>query len=464
MMKSAEVIRISDDESEADEGDAEQGTESDATEVAEDDDGEPDAGEAEDEEDVDTSGRASQGTKELLPFNSEHLPPSDSIAHIVVGTTSLDVITEAVCQSRPRGDVPASASTTTVPSPRVRTLDGSAEPERREQTRHASIPEAIDRSLIEVVEMMVEQDKDNKLGKLSWGRMDPEEYQRLNTALQGSNEINARQINVFFSLSEQVADMSVIEALCRQLSLRQTQGASAAGRTDPDPAAMMIAKSGNPMALVKAGAPSTMYNDQHPALALLGCTDLPQLYHRLTSLDQSRWFNSLMARSALCVLAKELDQRLQLVQKESAPGQGNQGKAYMSRAKDQLWDQIFPNQARTDPQHNSERRAFDRRILRGRQWRHFVLRFGWGFLCLIPVDFPDTWLEKNLQQKNLLDAFMDHLARRQPKLSRMCQQGSVLMRALMGGELPPDIPFTPAELLEWLASTEDEDSDCANGR
>lgn len=382
---------------------------------------------------------------------------SDDLRHHAASRT-LQTTLDSVVLRPDHGAYPLSASNTTVTSPRLRTIDGSAEP----VDQHAHEPPTkeyleIDRTLLEIAEMVLENETEGGPDKVSWAQREPEEYHRLSLALRGSRDSHPHNIAMMFSLSHQIADSSVMEVLCRQIVIRRSQTITADPPTENGPPYLPPRLPAQD-ALVKR-APTAL---QHPsrtvqeeAMSLLGCSTLPHLYQRLLAMDQSRWYNALTTRAGLSVLAIVLEQKHEEIQSASVPGRGQQGKAYMSRAKDALWQQIFPEQQRTDARHASERRAFDRRIAQGRQWRRMILRFGWAFLLFVPVSFPDSWFEKNLQHAATLEAFMDHLARSKRMLNRMCQRGAILLPALLGQPLPEDLPDDPADLEAWLLCPDD---------
>jgi hypothetical protein len=310
----------------------------------------------------------------------------------------------------------------------------------------ASVGWAINPSLKEAAEMSAGVDVDEGLVRRSLAQSEPVEYGLLVQALRGSPVVVNGQVSNFFTLSAQIASPSAMEALCRQVQIRVRE----ATPTSP------LAKSTSPvppgsesMALVRL-RPATVNQKPETPMALLAPVDIPQIYHRLVTLDQSRWFNSLLTRYCLCLLAQSLNEVLEGIRATAVPGSGSQGKATTSQAKDRIWAQIFPNEARTNPDCVSDRRAFDRRIARGRQWLTLVHRFGWGLLTLIPPDFSDSCFEKSLQQKNVLSSFMDHLGRRKPELEGMSRQAEELLCALLGGPLPEDVPQKSGDLLIWL--------------
>ena len=335
-------------------------------------------------------------------------------------------------------------SVTTGSGSRIQTIDGSAEPEV--QPVAPTQTDRIDRSLTQAVAMMVAEEGPDGDSGSNWAKTAPDEHRRLTDALSGSPALQQRQVQVFFSISEQIAGPSALEALCQQsikLSRRESGGddpleARANGRL------LEVAGSGD------ATENRVVRTTAADFLERVEGVDLPGLYHKLVSLDRSRWFNMFQTRFYLCMLASALEQVTLSLGNMETGDVGVRGKVRASDAKDRLWERLFPGLERMSAAHVSERRAFDRRIARGRQWNALVKRFGLGLLPLIPLEFPDSWLEKHLQQRTTLELFMDHLERRHPQIHLMTAQGEELMHALMRGTVPDKLPTEPGRMREWL--------------
>ena len=178
--------------------------------------------------------------------------------------------------------------------------------------------------------------------------------------------------------------------------------------------------------------------------------DIRIIYGELTCLTQGRWYNTILTRYHLCLLAMAFEKELQGLTEKGTQVGASRGKVRASSAKDSLWAKIFPGQSRTDVKHCRQARAFDRRILCAQRWALLTASFGLGLILLVPMEFPDSWLERLPPEVTAL--LRDYLAARHPAIGSMSVKARLLLRGLLESRMPTVVPTEATKMQAWLCS------------
>jgi hypothetical protein len=187
---------------------------------------------------------------------------------------------------------------------------------------------------------------------------------------------------------------------------------------------------------------------------LLGQKDLPGVYQRVQQLDAGRYLNGLLLRVHLTHLAELFEQRLAAGKLSEANRSTELGpRQRVSLIKDLLFKELVDGGDRRSPKWSSEARRFERRLDLGRRWLALVQRFGWGSLVMVPANFPESRLLRDIGSADMMDLFLDHVTLRFPQWFAAERAISILV-GLLSEERPQQLPNEARELNLWITGKE----------
>jgi hypothetical protein len=188
---------------------------------------------------------------------------------------------------------------------------------------------------------------------------------------------------------------------------------------------------------------------EHQLRELLERPSTTALYHQIQQLDASRYAHTLRLRLSLATLARRFETEVASTSGRVMRRREVWNNAKVTAAKDKMFAELVPGASRRSAFSVAEARRFERRLEQGQRWLQVARRFGWGALVTIPLGFPESQWQRELQSNALKEIFFWFVKQQYPQRFNLARAAAVLV-GFLTNVYPIDATAGLEALEKWL--------------